>query len=156
MKTITKLSLTLISVLLISCKAWEVPENLIGKWSSKQLVKVRTKENGKFIFISAPDSVLLQFAINEKGNVIGKLGDAVFENCKVKKNRGEVGKTLNLATDFVIKGNLKGTIFPGDPYVTKEISAPFNIKNNKMDGSFFQMFGMGLYPITGMDAVKQN
>lgn len=143
-------------LLFASCKEWEVPATLIGKWESKQKVTVRTKEKGKYIFINAPDSIQLQFTIDENGNVSGHLGDAVFEKCKVKKNRGELGKALNLATDYVIKGELKGAIFPNDPHLTKEISAPFDVKNNKMEGSFFQMFGLDLYPVTGMDAVKKD
>ncbi|MBP7810106.1 MAG: hypothetical protein KA163_12490 [Bacteroidia bacterium] len=156
MKT-TKLLLAscLAYVLFISCKQWKVPAILIGKWESKQTVKVRTKENGKYIFINAPDSILFQFSIDENGNVNGHLGDAVFENCKVFKNRGDLGKTLNLATDYLIKGNLKGTIFPSDPHINKKISAPFDVKNNKMEGSFFQMVGMDLYPVTGMELVKK-
>ena len=143
-------------LLFASCKQWEVPALLIGKWESKQKVTVRTKEKGKYVFINAPDSILLQFSIDENGNVTGHLGDATLENCKVQKNLGEFGKALNLATDYVIKGNLKGAIFSADPYLTKEISAPFDVKNNKMEGSFFQLFGLDLYPLTGMDASKKE
>jgi hypothetical protein len=143
-------------LLFVSCKEWEVPTTLIGKWESKQTVKVRTKENGKYVFISAPDSIVFQFEIDGNGNVSGHLGDAIFENCKVSKNRGNLGRTLNLATDYVIKGNLNGAIFSSDPHLTKEISAPFDIKNNKMEGSFFQMVGLDLYPVTGMDASKKE
>jgi hypothetical protein len=156
MKTIKLFSvITFFYILFGSCKLKEVPAELVGKWESKQKVTVRTKESGQYIFLNAPDSVLLQFTIDDKGNVSGHLGDAVLENCKVGRNRGNLGRALNLATDYVIKGNLKGAIFPSDPYLNKEISAPFDIKNNKMEGSFFQMFGLDLYPITGMDAVKQ-
>jgi len=156
MKTI-KLILAICSLylLFVSCKQWEVPTDLIGNWQSKQKITVRNKVNGKYVFINAPDSIPLEFIIDEKGNVNGHLGNAVFENCKVQKNRSDLGKKLNLATDYVIKGNLKGTIFPEDPHMTKEISAPFNVKNNKMEGSLFQMFGLDLYPVTGMDAVRQ-
>lgn len=143
-------------LLFVSCKQWEVPALLVGKWESKQKVTVRTKEKGKYVFINAPDSILLQFSIDENGNVSGHLGDATLENCKVQKNRGEFGKALNLATDYVIKGNLKGAIFSADPHLTKEISAPFDVKNNKMEGSFFQMFGLDLFPVTGMDASKKE
>lgn len=142
-------------LLFASCKQWEVPALLVGKWESKQKVTVRTKEKGKYVFINAPDSLLLQFSIDDKGNVSGHLGDATFENCKVFKNRSGLGKRLNLATDYVIKGHLKGAIFAKDPYLTKEISAPFDVKNNKMEGSFFQLFGLDLFPVTGMDAMKQ-
>lgn len=139
----------------VSCKQWEVPAALIGQWESKQKVTVRTKVKGDYVFINAPDSLLLQFAIDEHGNVTGHLGNAVLEDCKVLKNRGDLGKTLHLATDYVIKGELKGAIFPDDPYATKQISAPFDVINNKMNGSLFQMFGLDLFPMTGMDAMKK-
>lgn len=139
----------------VSCKQWEVPSSLIGEWESKQKVTVRTKVKGDYVFINAPDSLLLQFSIDEKGIVSGHLGTASLENCKVEKNRGDLGKAMNLATDYVIKGELKGAIFPNDPYSTKEISAPFDVKNYKMNGSLFQRFGLDLFPMTGMDAVKK-
>lgn len=138
----------------VSCKEWRVPSALIGKWESKQTVKVRIKESGKYVFINAPDSIQLQFSIDENGNVTGHLGAAVFENCKVSKNRGNLGRTLNLATDYVIKGNLNGAIFANDPHLTKEISAPFDVKDNKMTGSLFQMVGIDLYPVTGMESAR--
>ncbi len=156
MKT-TKLLLAscLAFLLFVSCKEWEVPAALIGKWQCRQKVTVRTKENGKYVFLNAPDSLVLQFSIDENGNLSGKLGDGTFTNCKVMKNRNDLERKLKLATDYVIKGELNGAIFPGDPHLNKEISAPFDVKNNKMTGSLFQMFGLDLYPITGMEAVKQ-
>ncbi|MBK7667526.1 MAG: hypothetical protein IPJ32_09430 [Sphingobacteriaceae bacterium] len=157
MKT-TKLILAscLAFLLFASCKQWEVPALLIGKWESKQKVTVRTKEKGKYVFINAPDSILLQFSIDENGNVSGHLGDATLENCTVQKNRGEFGKALNLATDYVIKGNLKGAIFSADPYLTKEISAPFDVKNNKMEGSFFRCLVWICFPLPVWTPVKKN
>lgn len=154
----TKLSLAgcLAYFLFVSCKQWEVPPSLVGNWQSKQKVTVRDKQRGDFVFINAPDSISLQFNIDANGNVSGHLGDAVFENCKVQKNRSESGKRLNLATDYIIKGELKGAIFSSDPHLKKEINAPFDIRNNKMEGSLFQRFGLDLYPITGMDAIRKD
>lgn len=156
MKT-AKLLLACFSVylLLASCKEWELPPDLIGDWQSKQKVTVRKKENGKYVFLDAPDSLLLHFSIDYTGNVKGQLGNAVFKNCKVLKNRNELERKLNLATDYVIKGELEGAIFPNDPYLKKEISIPFDVKNNKMNGSFFQRFGLDLFPISGIDVVKK-
>lgn len=139
-----------------SCKQWEMPSHLEGNWQSKQQVKVRIKSDGKYVFLSAQDSVLLKMKIDQYGNITGTLGNAIFESCKVQKNRGELGRTLNLATDFVIKGKLKGKIFDDDPYSEKEISAPFDVSNNKMNGSIFQLFGFDLFPVSGLDATKQN
>ena len=140
----------------VSCRQWEIPADLVGEWESRQKVKVRTKEKGKFVFISAPDSVLLKFTIMEDGTVKGNLGSAVFKNSRVRKNRGEIGKKLRLATDFVIKGELKGPVFPGDPNLNKIISIPFDESNGQMRGSIFQMYSIDLYPMSGFDAIKQN
>lgn len=155
MKTIKLVLASCIAyVLFISCKQWEVPSHLIGNWQAKQKVTVRDKQNGHFVFIPAPDSILIKFSIDKDGNISGQLGNATFTNCKVMKNRGDLGRKLNLATDYVIKGELNGAIFEGDPHLKKEISAPFDVNQNKMNGSLFQLFGMDLYPVTGMDAVK--
>lgn len=138
-----------------SCKQWEVPSHLVGNWQSRQKLTVRTKTDGKFVFIEAPDSVQLRFTIDAKGNISGKIGNADLVNCTVEKNRGELGRKLNLATDYVVKGELNGAIFPNDPQPFKKISAPFNVDNNKMDGSLFQLFGFDLYPMSSFNAVKQ-
>ena len=37
-----------------------------------------------------------------------------------------------------------------------EYAQLIDVKENKMKGSLFQMFGIDLYPMTGMDAVKVN
>lgn len=147
----------LLSVLAFtSCKQWEMPAHLAGNWQCKQKVTVRTKVDGNFVFVQAQDSILLKFNIDDKGNITGRLGDANFVNCKVLKNRGELARKLNMATDFVVKGELNGPIFANDPNPTKKISAPFDVKDNKMQGSLFQLFGLDLYPMTDFNAVKQQ
>lgn len=157
MKTIKLLFASCITYLLfISCAPWEVPTHLVGNWQAKQKVTVRQKQNGKFVFIAAPDSIPVKFSIDKDGKVSGQIGNATFENCKVVKNRGDLGRKLNLATDYVIKGELNGAIFEGDPNLKKEISAPFDVNENKMKGSLFQMFGIDLYPMTGMDAMREK
>ncbi len=154
-KLFIQLSIVLTLFNFVSCKQWEVPTHLLGNWQSKQAFTVRTKTDGNFVFVQAPDSVLLSFTIDNTGKLTGKIGNADLVNCKVEKNRGELGRKLNLATDYVVKGELNGSIFQNDPNPNKKISAPFNVINNKMEGSLFQLFGMDLYPMSSFNATKQ-
>lgn len=150
------LLIALLYCISVACTNWTVPESLIGTWKGKDLVTVRIKENGEFKFIKAPDSLEFKIEIHKDGSVTGNLGKAVFSKCKVNKNRGELGKKLNLATDFVIKGELEGKIFENDPEPSKKISMPFDNKNNNLKGSLFQMYGFDLYPIADVNLFKQN
>ena len=142
--------------LFAACTNWTVPESLVGKWEGKDKVTVRIKVNGEFVFIKAQDSIPFIINIQSDGTVQGSLGGAKFNNCKISKNRGELGKKLNLATDFVIKGDLSGKIFENDPEVIKKISMPFDNKNGNLKGSLFQMFGLDLYPVADVNLFKKN
>ena len=152
----TLLIITITYCLLAACTNWTIPESLVGTWKGKDKVTVRTKVNGEFVFIAAPDSLPLIINIQSDGTITGNLGGAVFNNCKVSKNRGELGKKLNLATDFVIKGELSGKIFENDPEANKKISMPFDNKNGNLKGSLFQMFGLDLYPVADVNLFKEN
>jgi len=152
----TLLLIAITYCLFAACTNWTVPESLIGKWEGKDKVTVRTKVNGEFVFIKAQDSIPFVINIQSDGTVKGNLGGAEFKNCKVSKNRGELGKKLNLATDFVIKGDLTGKIFENDPEVIKKISMPFDNKNGNLKGSLFQMFGLDLYPVADVNLYKKN
>lgn len=80
---------------------------------------------------------MVSLLIDKTGQVIGMAGDAIFEGCSVKQNRGWVGRQLGIKTDFLIQGMLKGNTFDKDTLINKEISIPFNIKNGELIGSMF-------------------
>lgn len=133
-----------------------VPKSIVGNWTGKQKVIVRFKNSGllSYNFKTSPDSVMLSLTIKEDGNVSGSFGSAFFESCTVDKNRGWVGRKLNIATDYIIRGNLKGTIFASDILVQKEISFPFSVAGNALKGTIFQKQGMDIYPMVNVHLIK--
>ncbi len=54
---------------------------------------------------------------------------------------GPTSKTFNLATDYTICGKLIGSIFENDSLINKRISIPFNLNENAIIGSLFQLVG---------------
>ena len=136
---------------------WEMPETLVGTWTGDQEVTVRSKsEEGDFVFTKSGGPLKMVLKIGEDGVVEGSVGDAVFEGCSVKQNRGRLGKALNLATDCAITGHLKGKIFPGDVIPEKVISIPFVLEGDVMSGSLFEKPWMDIYPLAGVELRKQE
>ena len=126
---------------------WTAPQTLLGDWSGKQKVTVRYRIDNKYSFVTAPDSVGMAITIKDNGIVSGNFGTATFDNCMVEKNRGWLGRLINIKSDFIITGRLNGGIFPGDTLAYKEISLPFNMTDNVIDGAIFQKQGMGAFPM---------
>jgi hypothetical protein len=158
--------ITLISIVLLlfltqqqstSATNWTPPQSIVGNWSGKHLVVVRTQTNGKYNFIKSPGALDFNITIHKDGNVTGTLGTAAFEGCEINKNRGWIGKMLNLKTDFVIKGKLVGAIFPEDPNKNKIISMPVDLENNTLKGSLFQIEGtIDMFPMVDVRLSKEK
>ena len=144
----------------ISCSAQKPNlsrSNLVGTWSCKEKVTVRYKIGFlKYQFVTAPDSVEVNFSIDENGKFSGTVGNSKFKNCVVKKNRGAIGRKINRFTDYVVRGKLEGKIFSDDISKQKFISFPFNLTDKKLSGSVFHLKGFDLYPMFGINASKQK
>lgn len=135
---------------------WKVPESLTGNWVGKQKVTIRYHNHGKYSFITTPDSVEFILSIKENGNVSGSLGSANFEGCSVFKNRGWVGRKLNIKTDYIITGKLAGVIANVDSLADKKISIPFRLADNTILGSIFHLQQrMDVFPMAHVQLVKQ-
>jgi hypothetical protein len=57
--------------------------------------------------------------IREDGSVTGKVGDATSTKGQLKSNRSWSGRELNLKTDYIITGDLNGSIVAAE-----EITVP--------------------------------
>ncbi len=149
-----------LSFLLFSCsgeKAALLPSDLSGQFSGILPATVRFKKSfGDYVFIRSGSPVSCRVRIAEDGRVEGKLGAAGFEDCRVLKNRGFIGKMLHLSTDFKISGNLRGNIFPGDTISLREIVVPFTQEGDSLSGSIFQRNGASLFPISGFELHREE
>ncbi|MCE1189831.1 MAG: hypothetical protein LWX56_11910 [Ignavibacteria bacterium] len=132
-----------------------MPTELSGNWSSIQRISMR-HESGFMQYRFRSDSVLLQISISSGGIVTGHIGCAELQNCKVKSNRGWIGRHLHLATDYIIEGTLVGAIFQGDTIQTKNISAPFDMKNDSITGTMFHKLRFDMYPIAAFNLVRHS
>jgi hypothetical protein len=81
------------------------------------------------------------------GSVEGKVGEAVFQNSSVRRNRGWIERKLNLKTDFIVSGGtLQGRVTPRDEGTNSGFTIPFNIVDGKLKGTIMLI---GKFPLTG-------
>jgi len=120
----------------------------------------------KQLFVPEPDNdpsddvkvpVTLELTIHENGTVRGMVGGAELKGCVLKQNRGELGRRLNVASDYVIMdGYLDGAIVAEDTVPKKNLSIPFDIVDGHIQGTLFWQ-KEGRYPLPLMlqiDLVK--
>lgn len=130
---------------LSACTEWTIPADLPGIYSGKDRAVIRYDRGGQYIFVDEYATISLN--IDNNGSVTGMVGEATFEECNVIQNRGWVARQLNIKTDFLIRGMLKGNIFDKDTITIKEITFPFNMVNGELRGSLFMSAKEQSFPI---------
>ena len=73
--------------------------------------------------------------IKSDGTVTGKVGDASLANARFKRNRGWLGRKLNLKTDYIITGDLKGAVIAAEGINRKGVMMPLNFSSNAFKGA---------------------
>jgi hypothetical protein len=145
----------MIAFLLSSCDGWTLPKELIGRWSSRQEITVRYK-TGFFAYRFEKATVDIIATVDDSGKIEGTVGGAKLIDCVVTQNRGWFGKTFHLATDYIARGKLSGSIFPADTIAEKEISMPFNVENSLAKGTLFHNQGaIDFYPLVNFRLKKE-
>lgn len=76
----------------------------------------------------------VKLTINADRSVSGKIGDAVLKNGRLKKNRGAIGRKLNIKTDHIITGDLSGPIIAAEKITREGVSVPLNFKQGTYTG----------------------
>lgn len=138
------LTMILLGALLTSCLAHpmaSIPNTLVGTWHGESDIRL------PIVFVPEPDDdptndiivpVGVEIAIHDDGTVTGMVGGAELRDCVLKQNRGELGRSLNIATDFIIMdGYLDGPIVPEDTVLQKDLTIPFNIVDEQLKGTLF-------------------
>jgi hypothetical protein len=64
--------------------------------------------------------------IRAGGTVAGKVGDATLVNGRLERNRGWLGRKLNLKTDYIVRGDLRGPIVAAEQISRSAVSMPLN------------------------------
>ena len=73
--------------------------------------------------------------IREDGTVTGKVGDATLSKGRLKKNRGWLGRKLNVKTDYIIVGELEGAILAREGIKRSQVKLPLNFRGGTFVGS---------------------
>ena len=114
------------------------PGKIVGTWDYTQEVflrtaKVKSKHSNE---IPQRPRVPIKIVIGKDCSVGGTVGDAILKNCRVKKNRGWLGRMLRMKTDYIVVGGwLEGAIVPEDPTTKRTFTMPFNCVDGRLVGS---------------------
>jgi hypothetical protein len=64
--------------------------------------------------------------IRADGKVAGTVGDATLARARLERNRGWLGRKLNIKTDYIITGDLKGAIVAAEGIERSGVKMPLN------------------------------
>jgi hypothetical protein len=122
------------------------PLELIGTWTG--CVEVFGPFKAEPYPSQHPDDIQkVVITFTADGSVEGKVGEAVFQNSSVRRNRGWIERKLNLKTDFIVSGGtLQGRVTPRDEGTNSGFTIPFNIVDGKLKGTIMLI---GKFPLTG-------
>ena len=132
------------------------PPEMIGTWTNTVEIF------GPFKVQAYPskaheDYQMVILTINADGTVNGRIGSAVFKNCSVYKNRGWLGRKLNLKTDYIIRdGSLEGKITPKDTGTNSKFTIPFKIEKDTLKGTIILLSKFPLTRPLDLKKARQN
>jgi hypothetical protein len=72
--------------------------------------------------------------IRADGSVTGKIGDATLTNGSLKRNRGWLGRKLNVKTGYIITGSLSGPIVAAESITRSSVKVPLNFTGGNFVG----------------------
>lgn len=96
----------------------------------------------------------LTITIREDATIDGTLGEAAIEASVLKRNRHELGRSLNVASDYIIiDGHLAGPIVSGaDETDVKPFTLPFDLVDGRIQGGLmWRQTGKYPFPICSVD-----
>lgn len=119
---------TLIVMLLGACypkNAIDVTPDMQGKWQGEAKIIVSWCQQ---------DSLKLDINILPSGTVTGTVGDASLQNAYIGLNRGPIGALLNLASDYIIVGDLDGAIVAAEAIERSSVKIPLDFIGGRFVG----------------------
>ena len=118
--------LALMLPVLCSCESRNASNPaLVGHWEG----------NGRIIVSwCRQKNLTTKVDIHPDGSVTGTVGDATLTEGRFLKNRGWLGRTLNLETDYIITGNLDGAIVAAEGIRRQRVMMPCNFDGGVIKG----------------------
>jgi hypothetical protein len=135
---------------------------LVGTWQGECRLDLPVVFNPNQIPEGVERSITtaaVSITIFEDATVEGSIAEARFEDCVLKYNRGELGRMLNMATDYIIiDGHLAGQIVSGhDENETKSFTIPFNLVEGRIQGGLMWLqTGKYPYPLCDIDLERRT
>lgn len=115
---------------------WQPNQNLIGTWTGSG----ETRKFGEL------EKIDIEITIDESGVVKGLVGEALLEECVIRLNRNDFERFIKVKNDYILKdGHISGFIKSGDDIGTRNITMPFNIQDDTIEGTVFHVEGL-TYP----------
>jgi hypothetical protein len=91
--------------------------------------------NGRIIMTWCQQTnLLVKLDIQANGSVTGTVGDARLTEGRFLKNRGWLGRKLNIETDYIIKGKLDGAIVAAEGITRSSVMMPLNFDGGLIKG----------------------
>ncbi len=118
----------IVFVVTTGCQDKAIPSSLVGTWAG-------TANNTHVTPKNAP--MPLTLIVSEDGSVTGTLGTASVKNGAIKRNRGKLGKRLNMKSDFLIYADLEGSLVSEKDIRYKGVFINMNIENGKVVAAGF-------------------
>ena len=72
--------------------------------------------------------------IHSDGSVTGKVGDATLTHGWFTRNRGWIGRKLNLGRDYIIRGDLTGPIIAAEGITRSSVFIPLDLSSDGLVG----------------------
>jgi hypothetical protein len=112
--------------------AWTIPvagqlvtQGMAGDWRGQGEIVVnwtRQKE------------ILVQLSISPDGTVQGTIGDAALTGGRLTRNRGWLGRALDIKTDYIITGRLQNCLIAAEGVCRDSVKIPLNWSEGHFTG----------------------
>jgi hypothetical protein len=79
-------------------------------------------------------SIHVRLVILADGSVSGEVGDARLTNGRIARNRGAIGRFLNIKTDYIVFGDLRGPVIASEHIQRDGVKMPLNWNGSEFSG----------------------
>jgi len=123
-------------VLSATALSGQVPERaMVGTWNGDAQIVVNWTHQ---------PSIHVRLVVLGDGSVSGRVGDADLTNGRITTNRGPIGRSLRIKTDYIVSGQLVGLLIAAEHIQRDAVKLPLNWDGSAFTGSVHSsgsMFG---------------
>ncbi|UCG48491.1 MAG: hypothetical protein JSU94_01695 [Phycisphaerales bacterium] len=101
------------------------PAELVGHWMGAACIVVAW---------CSERELSISVSIGPDGGVDGTVGDSTLLGGRLRRNRGPIGRKMNLATDYLITAELDGCIVEKENIRRHRLYMPFNLREGVICG----------------------